>query len=119
MQLSSRLVSEGTKKADKKMGKIRRWRGGEGTDHRLGSIPILPDLLIFLFHPLPLGRPALRLRLASCQVAFAFAWAIASRALCSSGKMFAGADSFKLPSATVTPVKVGGMPYRYVPSNMA
>jgi len=60
MQLSSRLVSEGTKKADKKMGKIRRWRGGEGTDHRLGSIPILPDLLIFLFHPLHLGRPALR-----------------------------------------------------------
>jgi len=32
----------------------------ERTDHRLGSILMLPDLLIFLFHPLYLGRPAPR-----------------------------------------------------------
>jgi hypothetical protein len=60
-----------TKRADKKIGKIRKVegpvaRGVEGlgarryerTDHRLGSILLLPDLLIFLFHPLHLGRPA-------------------------------------------------------------
>jgi hypothetical protein len=41
---------------------------------------------------------------------FAFASRIASRALRSSEKMFAGAASCKLPSATATPVKVGGMP---------
>jgi hypothetical protein len=59
------------KKADKKIGKIRKMEGAaaggvEGfgaarvprIDQRLGSILILPDLLIFLFHPLRLDRPA-------------------------------------------------------------
>ena len=52
------------------------------------------------------------------RAACSFATRIASRALRWSGKMFAGAASFKLPSATATPVKLGGTPYRYVPSNM-
>jgi hypothetical protein len=52
-------------RADKKVTKIRKVEGAwpqlpmhldERTDHLLGSIPIPSDLLIFLFHPLHLGR---------------------------------------------------------------
>jgi hypothetical protein len=35
-----------------------RCTSDERIDHRLGSILILPDLLIFLFHPLHLSRTA-------------------------------------------------------------
>jgi hypothetical protein len=44
-----------------------------------------------------------------------FARATASRALNSSGKMFGSAASFRLPSATATPVKLGATLYRKVP----
>ena len=45
------------KKADKKIGKIKEGGGG-GSKRRRKLQLILPDLLIFLFYPLYLRRPA-------------------------------------------------------------